>query len=220
GCHRRNTMSDTFLKDFAFCLVLCLVQVVVALPWVATLDRRVLTALRRPKPLLGLVGICILLAAGAAIALPANPDTLVNWGRWYTAFLHLNLAGDFFVLFFLVLLKLWPKGGAFVVISASTSISDEIEGRTAVTLMSKPVSRRQFLVGKFVGILMAGLVLVVILGWFTVWMFIFKDAYDPKIGQEKTPDPAWVQRAASRVTRVLGTETEVAPYHLPRGIGL
>jgi len=35
------------------------------------------------------------------------------------------------------------------------SINEEIEGRTAVTLMSKPVSRRQFLMGKFVGILTA-----------------------------------------------------------------
>jgi hypothetical protein len=80
--------------------------------------------------------------------------------------------------------------GVFVVICASTSISDEIEGRTAITLMSKPVSRWQFLIGKFVGILLAGGVLVTILGWFVVWMFIYKEGYDPKPGQvEKTPDP-------------------------------
>src|SRR5262249_52385150 len=41
---------------------------------------------------------------------------------------------------------------AFSVLAASMSISEEIEGRTAVTLMSKPVSRRQFLLGKYVGI--------------------------------------------------------------------
>src|SRR5206468_2383340 len=46
---------------------------------------------------------------------------------------------------------------AFAVIAASMSISEEIEGRTAVTLMSKPVSRRQFLLGKFAGILLAAL---------------------------------------------------------------
>ncbi len=39
----------------------------------------------------------------------------------------------------------------FGALAASMSISEEIEGRTAVTLMSKPVSRRQFLIGKFVG---------------------------------------------------------------------
>ena len=37
----------------------------------------------------------------------------------------------------------------FGVLAASMSISEEIEGRTAVTLMSKPVNRRQFLIGKF-----------------------------------------------------------------------
>lgn len=44
----------------------------------------------------------------------------------------------------------------FCVLLASMSVSEEIEGRTAVTLMSKPVTRRQFLLGKFFGILLAG----------------------------------------------------------------
>jgi hypothetical protein len=53
----------------------------------------------------------------------------------------------------------------FGVLAASMSISEEIEGRTAVTLMSKPVNRRQFLIGKFLGILMACLAMSLILGW-------------------------------------------------------
>lgn len=40
----------------------------------------------------------------------------------------------------------------FGTLAASIFIADEIEGRTAVTVMSKPISRRQFLLGKFVGI--------------------------------------------------------------------
>jgi ABC-type transport system involved in multi-copper enzyme maturation permease subunit len=44
----------------------------------------------------------------------------------------------------------------FCVLLASISVSEEIEGRTAVTLMSKPVTRRHFLLGKFLGILVAG----------------------------------------------------------------
>jgi ABC-type transport system involved in multi-copper enzyme maturation permease subunit len=43
----------------------------------------------------------------------------------------------------------------FGVLAAGISISEEIEGRSAITVMSKPVSRRQFLLGKFLGILMA-----------------------------------------------------------------
>jgi ABC-type transport system involved in multi-copper enzyme maturation permease subunit len=53
----------------------------------------------------------------------------------------------------------------FGVLAASISISEEIEGRTAVTLMSKPVNRRQFLVGKFLGILMACLAMTLVIGW-------------------------------------------------------
>ena len=37
--------------------------------------------------------------------------------------------------------------------TASTAIADELEGRTALTLLSKPISRRQFIVGKFLGVL-------------------------------------------------------------------
>src|SRR5213079_1688732 len=54
---------------------------------------------------------------------------------------------------------------AFGVIAAAVSISEEIEGRTAVTLMSKPVSRRQFLLGKFAGIFLCCLLLILGLGW-------------------------------------------------------
>src|SRR5262249_51447228 len=54
----------------------------------------------------------------------------------------------------------------FGTLAASMSVSEEIEGRTAVTLMSKPVSRRQFLLGKFLGIVLAALVMYGLLG---VW---------------------------------------------------
>src|SRR5690606_15726237 len=37
--------------------------------------------------------------------------------------------------------------------SAGTSVADEIEGKTALTVLSKPVSRRSFLVGKYAGIM-------------------------------------------------------------------
>jgi ABC-type transport system involved in multi-copper enzyme maturation permease subunit len=250
-------MPEYFLKTFLFYVALCLVQTLAAIPWIAALDRRVLHGLRRPKPLLIVAGANLVAGLVAALSLPADPDYLVVTGRLYMTVLHLSLAADFFVGFFVLLLTFWPKGGAvalsafregvrqpmfwlmvipapvvmlivavlpyftlgedikmvkemgydlltllggvFVVIAASTSISDEIEGRTAVTLMSKPISRRQFLIGKFVGILMAGLVLTVILGWFLVWMFLFKDAWEPKLGQaEKTPDPGWVLNISSR----------------------
>ncbi|HSG73476.1 MAG TPA: ABC transporter permease subunit, partial [Planctomycetaceae bacterium] len=39
--------------------------------------------------------------------------------------------------------------------TSSTSVSAEIEGKTAMTLLSKPINRRQFIVGKYMGILNA-----------------------------------------------------------------
>lgn len=39
--------------------------------------------------------------------------------------------------------------------TASQSIAAEIEGKTAITLLSKPINRRQFIVGKYLGILLA-----------------------------------------------------------------
>lgn len=65
-----------------------------------------------------------------------------------------ELGFDFVMLFSLL----------FVVLAASMSISDEIEGRIAITLMSKPISRRQYLLGKFLGILSAGMAMSGVLG--------------------------------------------------------
>jgi hypothetical protein len=88
----------------------------------------------------------------------------------------------------------------FGVLAASMSISEEIEGRTAVTLMSKPVSRRQFLLGKFVGILLAGVAMTVLLGWFFDWLLLYKRWYD-RVDPELLPSPvssyvySWVSSA-------------------------
>ena len=45
--------------------------------------------------------------------------------------------------------------------TASTSIAQEIEGKTAMTLLSKPINRRQFIVGKYFGILQAVMLLLI-----------------------------------------------------------
>jgi len=74
----------------------------------------------------------------------------------------------------------------FGVLAASMSISEEIEGRTAVTLMSKPVNRRQFLIGKFLGILMACLVMSMILSWNLTYALRAHREYDPI---NNAPDP-------------------------------
>ncbi|MCE9563096.1 MAG: ABC transporter permease subunit [Planctomycetes bacterium] len=74
----------------------------------------------------------------------------------------------------------------FGVLAASMSISEEIEGRTAVTLMSKPVNRRQFLIGKYLGILLACLIMSLILGWTLNYALRAMREFDPI---NNAPDP-------------------------------
>ncbi len=77
----------------------------------------------------------------------------------------------------------------FGVLAACTSITEEIEGRTAVTLMSKPVSRRQFVLGKFLGILLAALLMFGLLGCYFEAVLRYKawwDRLDP------VPTPDWI----------------------------
>lgn len=99
------------------------------------------------------------------------------------------------------------------VVVASISVHDEIEGRTAVTLMSKPISRRQFLLGKFAGIAGASLAMTVLLGWLLVWVILFKNYWDPGFGVDPPPDPAWV------VQGVDGLFAQGSVNDLLKGIG-
>lgn len=83
----------------------------------------------------------------------------------------------------------------FGVVAASMSVHEEIEGRTAITLMSKPVSRRQFLLGKYGGILLAAMAMTVLLGWWLVWVVHFKAHYEEALFMhplDRPQDPAWV----------------------------
>lgn len=64
--------------------------------------------------------------------------------------------------------------------SAGTSVSEEIEGRTALTVLSKPVSRRSFILGKYAGIMLAVLVLFVIIGAVLIIVISYKPIYDAR----------------------------------------
>ena len=75
--------------------------------------------------------------------------------------------------------------------SASVSIADELEGRTALTLLSKPVSRRQFIIGKFFGVLAPVFTLYIVLGSIFLIMVSYKVVYDAR--ELTRPDPTWQQ---------------------------
>ena len=73
--------------------------------------------------------------------------------------------------------------------SASVSIAEEIEGRTALTVLSKPVSRYKFILGKFVGILGPVILMFVMLGTLFLITVSYKVVYDAK--ESAQPEPSW-----------------------------
>ena len=62
--------------------------------------------------------------------------------------------------------------------AASTSVADEIEGRTALTVLSKPIGRRSFIIGKYLGIFWTVAVLFVLLGLCLLICVAYKPIYD------------------------------------------
>lgn len=91
------------------------------------------------------------------------------------------------------------------IFTAAISISEEIEGRTAITLLSKPVKRWQFLVGKFLGILLAGLLMTLILSIFLGWTITFKiqwEQLEEDLPGKKADINAIQQATASLPTQV------------------
>jgi ABC-type transport system involved in multi-copper enzyme maturation permease subunit len=73
--------------------------------------------------------------------------------------------------------------------AASSSISEEIEGRTALTVLSKPIGRPSFIVGKFVGIVWTVTALFVILGLLLLIVVAYKPIYDGR--ESSTQDVTW-----------------------------
>lgn len=76
----------------------------------------------------------------------------------------------------------------FAVWTASVSVAEEIEGKTALTLLSKPIGRRDFILGKYFGIVCAVLLLFVILGVILMGCVSYKVVYDARETSNPTPD--------------------------------
>jgi ABC-type transport system involved in multi-copper enzyme maturation permease subunit len=75
--------------------------------------------------------------------------------------------------------------------TASVSLADEIEGRTALTVLCKPISRRDFVLGKFLGILGPVAILFIILGVFFLASVSYKVFYDAR--ETSQPEPNSLQ---------------------------
>jgi ABC-type transport system involved in multi-copper enzyme maturation permease subunit len=72
--------------------------------------------------------------------------------------------------------------------TASMSVADEIEGKTAMTLLSKPITRRQFVVGKYLGITQTALILILVVGTAFFVLTYFKFGYDARESGKEQPE--------------------------------
>lgn len=69
-------------------------------------------------------------------------------------------------------------GLLLALLTASSTVAEEIEGKTAITLLSKPINRPQFILGKFVGIELSVASVFLILGFVFAAGVYFKYPYD------------------------------------------
>ncbi len=89
-------------------------------------------------------------------------------------------AGLTLIMVLSIILALW---------TASVAIAEELDGRTALTLLSKPIGRRQFILGKFLGILAPVAILFIVLGTLFLASVSYKVVYDAR--ETANPEPTW-----------------------------
>jgi len=82
---------------------------------------------------------------------------------------------------------------------ASTTLADEIEGRTALTVLSKPVQRRSFVIGKFLGIGWTTALMFIVLGAVMLAVVCYKMIYDARETSAELPtwQACYVQMAST-----------------------
>lgn len=93
-------------------------------------------------------------------------------------------------------------GMGLAVWSAGTSITEEIDGRTALTVLSKPVTRRSFLLGKYTGIMMSVLFLFVFLGFVLMVLTAYKPLFEAR--ENSASQPLWNETHAEMISVIPG----------------
>ncbi|MEM8736342.1 MAG: ABC transporter permease, partial [Planctomycetota bacterium] len=151
-----------------------------------------------------LIGLAILLQQGVAPRVSAVAHATVNNELAQPLFLVLMLLGLVAIILYEFLsfntfgedIKLLKDCGITTIMllaafqgiwSASSSISEEIEGKTALTILSKPIQRRSFVIGKFMGIFWVLLLMFVILGAIELFAVSYKPIYDARENSESAP---------------------------------
>ena len=149
---------------------------------------------------------------GIAVYLLRNGLPKVGAVAWVTAkealfqplFVILTLVGIFALFIFLLIpyntlgedIKLVITQGITVVKlfsvflavwTASSTIADELEGKTALMALAKPLSRTKFIIGKYIGVMIAVTLLFLILGTFFVNTVSYKVVYDARESSKDVP---------------------------------
>lgn len=110
----------------------------------------------------------------------------------------------------------------FGALAASISVSEEIEGRTAITVMSKPINRRSFLMGKFFGVLMACAAMSTLLAANLNLALLANRAFDP-INDDRAAAAEVMSDQAKDATRWVVDAAAgggIGPTHLVEGAHL
>lgn len=95
----------------------------------------------------------VLIGAGAALILISFPMTLFTFSEHGTAKMIHDMGIATITLVSLLA----------AIFSASAAITEELDRRTVLTVLCKPVSRTEFILGKYFGIVGSGLIVVVVL---------------------------------------------------------
>jgi len=104
-------------------------------------------------------------------------------------FIPYNTLGEDIVMVITQGLTLIKLMAVFLAIwTASTSIADEIDGKTALMILAKPVSRRNFIIGKYVGVMIAVTILFLILAIFFANTISYKLVYDARESSKEVPN--------------------------------
>jgi ABC-type transport system involved in multi-copper enzyme maturation permease subunit len=155
--------------------------------------------------------VVFLLFLGAVLLL-RNGLPKVGAVAWVTAkealfqplFVILTLVGIFALFIFLLIpyntlgedIKLVITQGLIVVKlcsvflavwAASSTIADELEGKTALMALSKPLSRTKFIIGKYAGVMITVTLLFLILGTFCLNTVSYKLVYDARESSKDIP---------------------------------
>ncbi|MFM9059937.1 MAG: ABC transporter permease [Planctomycetaceae bacterium] len=89
-----------------------------------------------------------------------------------------------------------------VIWTASIAVADEIEGRTALTVLSKPLRRWQFVLGKFAGLVLVATLVFLVLGAVLMATTSVKVVYDAR--ESAKVEPLWRECADEMITVVPG----------------